>query len=54
MVDICARIIFLFIIFSLLMTRSARGTTSMILKWLDKLRDMMLDKVTLKQGQSHC
>ena len=38
-VAICARILYLFIIFSL-MTRSARGITSMIQKWLDKLTEI--------------
>jgi len=55
MVDICARILFLLIIFSVFMTRSlAHGITSMIHKWLDKLRDMFLDRVTLKQGKTYC
>jgi len=33
------------------MTRSARGITSIIQKRLDKLRDMTLDRVTLKQNR---
>ena len=32
---------------------SARGITSMIQKRLDKLRDMILESVTLKQGKTH-
>jgi len=38
--DICARILFLLIIFSVRMTLSARGVTSMIQKRLDKLREI--------------
>ena len=52
-VDTYARILFLLIIFSVLMTWSARSITSMIQKRLDK-RDMILDRVTLKQGKTHC
>jgi len=52
--DICARIPFLLIIFLVLMTRSAHGITSLIQEGLDKLRDMILDRVTLKQGKTHC
>ena len=44
----------LLVIFSLLMTRSARGITSVTQKRLHKLRDMILDRVTLKQGKTHC
>ena len=33
---------------------SARGITSMIQKRLDKTREMILDRVTLKQGKTHC
>jgi len=36
------------------MTRLARGITLMIQKQLDKLRDMILDGVTLKQSKTHC
>ena len=36
------------------MTRSAHGITSLIQEGLDKLRDMILDRVTLKQGKTHC
>jgi len=39
-VDICALLLFLLIIFSLLMTRSARGITLMRRKWLDKLKEI--------------
>jgi len=40
-VDICARSLFLLIIFSILMIRSARGITWMIQKRLDKLREIL-------------
>ena len=53
MLDMCARILVLFITFSLLMTRSARCITSMIQNWLDKLREMILDMVTLKQTRTN-
>ena len=38
-------------VFSVLVTPSARGITSMIQKRLDKLRKMILDGVTRKQGK---
>jgi len=45
----CTQILFLLIIFSLLMTRSARCITSMIQQRLCELREsMILDRVTLK------
>jgi len=40
--------------FSVVMTRSARGITSLIQKPLGKLRDMILEMVTLEQGKTHC
>jgi len=55
-VNICAGILFLHYIFSKLtsITRSARVITEMIQKRLDKLGDMILDRVTLKQGKTYC
>jgi len=47
----CGRILFLltgYYIFSTYDSISIRGITSMIQKWLDKLRDMTLDRVTLR------
>ena len=52
--DICARILFLLIIFVVLMTRSTRAITPMTLKRLDELRKIRLDRVTLKMGNTHC
>jgi len=53
--DICVQFLFLIIIFSVLMTQSACGITSIIQKWLDKLKtDMISDMVTLKQGKTDC
>jgi len=55
-VDICARILFLLlrgIIFLLLMTGTWYNTDDTKLAgWIK--RDMILDRVALKQGEAHC
>jgi len=46
---------YFYLLFLLFMTRlDARGITSMMLKRLKIEREMILDRVTLKQGKSDC